>query len=102
LKKLMVLITALLMTAIPTLALAQMIEDTPVSSEDPEGDNPAPATPPGAELDQVVVAIVDCVMGGPCIGTSGNDTITGSEEQDIILALAPALLSLHPQCPWCW
>lgn len=30
---------------------------------------------------------MDCVMCGPCIGTSGNDSTTGSEEQDIILAL---------------
>ena len=26
-------------------------------------------------------------MGGPCIGTSGNDIITGSDKQDIICGL---------------
>jgi hypothetical protein len=96
----MVLITVLLIVltaAIPALAVAQMGEDTPVATENPDVDNPDLATPP--EPDQVVVTIVDCIIGGTCIGTSGNDTITGSEEQDIILA--PALLSLHPQCPWC-
>jgi hypothetical protein len=30
---------------------------------------------------------VDCVIGGPCIGTSGNDTITGPYEYDEIYAL---------------
>jgi hypothetical protein len=38
-------------------------------------------------LDQVVTAIVDCVLGGPCVGTNGNDTITGSQEEDVIIAL---------------
>ena len=33
-------------------------------------------------LAQTPVAMVDCVVGGPCIGTSGNDAITGSEEQE--------------------
>src|SRR4028119_571496 len=36
---------------------------------------------------QVPVTMVDCVMGGPCIGTSGNDTINGSSEQDEIYGL---------------
>ncbi len=39
------------------------------------------------EPGQVTVAIVDCVLGGPCIGTSGNDTITGSDQEDVILGL---------------
>ena len=30
----------------------------------------------------VPVAMVDCVIGGICIGTSGNDTITGSDQYD--------------------
>ncbi len=36
---------------------------------------------------QVPVTMVDCVIGGPCIGTSGNDTINGSSEQDVIYGL---------------
>ena len=35
----------------------------------------------------VPVAMVDCVIGGTCIGTSGNDTITGSDQYDEIYAL---------------
>ena len=35
----------------------------------------------------VPVAMVDCVIGGTCIGTSGNDTITGSDQYDDIFAL---------------
>ena len=38
-------------------------------------------------LAQVPVAMMDCVVGCQCIGTAGNDTITGSDEQDIIFAL---------------
>ena len=38
-------------------------------------------------LAQMPVSMVDCVIGGPCIGTSGNDMITGSEEQDEIYGL---------------
>jgi hypothetical protein len=38
-------------------------------------------------LAQVSVAMVDCLVGGQCIGTAGNDTITGSDKQDIIFAL---------------
>jgi len=38
-------------------------------------------------LAQTPVSMVDCVIGGPCIGTSGNDTITGSNEQDEIYGL---------------
>jgi RTX calcium-binding nonapeptide repeat (4 copies) len=38
-------------------------------------------------LAQTPIAMVDCVVGGPCIGTSGKDTITGSEEQDEIYGL---------------
>ena len=38
-------------------------------------------------LAQMPVSMVDCVIGGPCIGTSGNDTITGSDEQDEIYGL---------------
>lgn len=33
------------------------------------------------------VSMVDCLVGGPCIGTSGNDTITGSYQYDEIYAL---------------
>ena len=36
----------------------------------------------------VPVAMVDCVIGGVCIGTSGHDTITGSYQYDEIYALA--------------
>ena len=86
-KKTMVLAAVLLVALTAAMpAVAQMVEDTPASSEDP-GGSPEPASPVEPEPDQVVVAIVDCVMGGPCIGTSGNDTITGSPEQDVILAL---------------
>jgi hypothetical protein len=35
----------------------------------------------------VPVAMVDCGVGGPCIGTSGNDTITGSYLYDEIYGL---------------
>jgi hypothetical protein len=35
----------------------------------------------------VPVAMVDCVIGGTCIGTSGHDTITGSDQYDEIYAL---------------
>jgi hypothetical protein len=42
----------------------------------------APALAQGAP-----VAMVDCVIGGVCIGTSGNDTITGSDLHDEIYAL---------------
>ncbi len=38
-------------------------------------------------LAQTPVSMVDCIMGGPCIGTSGNDTITGSDKQDVIYGL---------------
>ena len=44
-------------------------------------------TMPIPALAQTPVAMVDCVVGGPCIGTSGKDTITGSEEQDEIYGL---------------
>lgn len=51
------------------------------------GTAPALAQVPVQEPSQVPVAIVDCILGGPCIGTPGNDTITGSDEQDVIYAL---------------
>ena len=38
-------------------------------------------------LAQVPVAMVDCIMGGPCVGTSGNDTINASDKQDVIYGL---------------
>ncbi|MDP8972268.1 MAG: hypothetical protein M3N45_03640 [Actinomycetota bacterium] len=38
-------------------------------------------------LAQTDIAMVDCIIGGPCIGTSGNDTITGSDKQDVIYSL---------------
>ena len=38
-------------------------------------------------LAQTRVSMVDCVAGGPCVGTSGNDTITGSDEEDEINGL---------------
>ena len=40
---------------------------------------PAPAQTP--------ISMVDCVIGGPCIGTSGDDTITGSDVTDEIYGL---------------
>jgi hypothetical protein len=36
---------------------------------------------------EVPVAMVDCVIGGVCIGTSGHDTITGSDQYDEIYGL---------------
>jgi Ca2+-binding RTX toxin-like protein len=36
------------------------------------------------------VSIVDRAIGGPCIGTSGNDTITGSDQYDEIYGLEGA------------
>ena len=38
-------------------------------------------------LAQTPVSMVDCIIGGPCIGTSGNDMIIGSDEQDEIYGL---------------
>lgn len=38
-------------------------------------------------LPQTPVSMVDCTLAGPCIGTSGNDIITGSDKQDIIYGL---------------
>ena len=35
----------------------------------------------------VPVAMVDCVIGGICIGTSGHDTITDSHQYDEIYGL---------------
>ena len=46
---------------------------------------PVAAVPP--VLAQAPVSMVDCIMGGPCIGTTGNDTITGSIGEDTIYAL---------------
>lgn len=43
------------------------------------------ATPALAQ--EVPVAMVDCVIGGICIGTSGHDTITGSHQYDEIYGL---------------
>ena len=51
------------------------------------GTVPVLAQVPVQEPSQVPVAIVDCVLGGTCIGTIGHDTITGSDEQDVIYAL---------------
>ncbi len=51
------------------------------------GSVPALAQGSETEPEQVPVAMVDCVIGGPCIGTSGNDTITGSDKQDVIYGL---------------
>ncbi len=42
---------------------------------------------PALAQPEVPVAMVDCVIGGTCIGTSGNDTITGSYQYDEIYAL---------------
>ena len=38
-------------------------------------------------LAQTPASMVDCDIGGPCIGTCGNDTITGSDEEDEIYGL---------------
>ena len=38
-------------------------------------------------LAQTPVSMVDCVIGGTCVGTSGHDTITGSDQYDEIYAL---------------
>jgi hypothetical protein len=32
-------------------------------------------------LPQTPVSMVDCTLAGPCIGTSGNDIITGSDKK---------------------
>ncbi len=42
---------------------------------------------PSALVQSGSVSMVDCVVGGPCIGTSGNDTITDSYQYDEIYAL---------------
>ncbi len=39
-------------------------------------------------LGQVPVTMVDCVLGGRCIGTNGHDTITASNRRDVIIARA--------------
>ena len=39
-------------------------------------------------LGQVPVAMVDCVLGGRCIGTNGHDTITATNRRDVIFARA--------------
>jgi Ca2+-binding RTX toxin-like protein len=39
-------------------------------------------------LGQRPVALVDCVIGGRCIGTNGHDTITASNRRDVIFARA--------------
>ena len=41
----------------------------------------------GPVLAQVPVSMVDCIMSGPCVGTSGNDTINASDKQDVIYGL---------------
>lgn len=51
------------------------------------GSVPALAQVSDTEPAQVPVAMVDCVLGGTCIGTPGHDTITGSDKQDVIYAL---------------
>lgn len=50
---------------------------------------PALAQVPAVEegFDQIPASIVDCVVGVPCIGTPGVDTITGSQEKDFIFGL---------------
>lgn len=45
------------------------------------------AAAPALAQQEVPVAMVDCVVGGICIGTSGNDTITGSYQYDEIYGL---------------
>jgi hypothetical protein len=47
---------------------------------------------PSALVQSGSVAMVDCVVGGPCIGTSGHDTITGSDQYDEIYALEGVVL----------
>jgi Ca2+-binding RTX toxin-like protein len=39
-------------------------------------------------IPQESVTMVDCMTDDPCIGTSGNDTINGSDRQDVIYGLA--------------
>ncbi len=39
-------------------------------------------------LGQVPVTMVDCFLGGRCIGTNGHDTITASNQRDVIFARA--------------
>lgn len=53
------------------------------------GAVPALAQVPAAEeeLGLASVAIVDCVLGSSCIGTSGNDMITGSQGQHFVFGL---------------
>jgi hypothetical protein len=42
------------------------------------------ATTGVSALAQAPVSMVDCVVGGTCIGTGGNDTINASDKQDVI------------------
>lgn len=59
-------LTVGLVGAVPALAQAPVVEE---------------------DLGQIPFVMVDCVMGGSCIGTSGNDTINGSQGQDFIFGL---------------
>ena len=43
------------------------------------------AAPPA--IAQVPVTMVDCMTDDPCIGTPGNDTINGSDRQDVMYGL---------------
>ena len=44
-------------------------------------------TAPALAQQEVPVAMVNCVIGGLCVGTSGHDTITGSYQYDEIYGL---------------
>lgn len=39
------------------------------------------------DLGQAPASLVGCIVGSPCVGTPGNDTITGSKEKDFIFGL---------------
>ena len=43
------------------------------------------AAPPAVA--QESVPMVDCMTDDPCIGTPGNDTINGSDRQDVMYGL---------------
>jgi Ca2+-binding RTX toxin-like protein len=45
------------------------------------------AAAPSAIAQGESVTMVDCMTGDPCYGTSGNDTINGSDRQDTIYGL---------------
>jgi hypothetical protein len=58
-----------------------------VDGDRDDGDGGAGGAAPALAQQEVPVAMVDCIIGGICIGTSGHDTITGSDQYDEMYGL---------------